>query len=377
MNANEIIDEIEKIFPDAHCELNHDSTFQLLTAVILSAQTTDASVNRVTPALFAAYPTAEKLAEADQADVENYLKTLGLFRSKAKNIISMAKDLQERYQGIVPSSYKDLQSLAGVGRKTANVVRSVAFDIPALAVDTHVDRVSKRLGLARPEDSVRQVEEKLKRKLDRNRWNQAHHDLIFFGRYFCTAKKPKCEECPFTDICKKDRLDAWNKAQKDKKNMSEEKKNEQVYKQEDDQVSKADAVTANTLSEVEGFVETASVLENLEQSWNEQAEDIKEQARILVKAQDAVDEAAIGKPFKPSRETEKLFADIDSLVEAQNDIDNGFSKADPEVIRHIQEENEADEWNPETVIDEKIKEEQDETVSQDLRDEIVQGLEGE
>lgn len=100
-------------------------------------------------------------------------------------------------------TFKDLQSLAGVGRKTANVVRSVAFDIPSLAVDTHVNRVSKRLGLAKPEDSVEKVEEKLRRKIDRNRWNKAHHDLIFFGRYFCTARNPKCDECPFVPSCKK------------------------------------------------------------------------------------------------------------------------------------------------------------------------------
>lgn len=217
MNANEMLDEIEKIYPDAHCELEHASTFQLLTAVILSAQTTDASVNKVTPALFAAYPDAAALAQAPIEDVENYLRTLGLFHSKAKNIISMAKDLQARYDGIVPSSYKDLQSLAGVGRKTANVVRSVAFDIPSLAVDTHVDRVSKRLGLAKPEDNVRQVEDKLKRKIDRDRWNKAHHDLIFFGRYFCTAKKPNCAECPFAAECKKDRLETYQKKLKEEK----------------------------------------------------------------------------------------------------------------------------------------------------------------
>lgn len=215
MQADEIIDEIEKIFPDAHCELSHQTPFQLLVAVVLSAQTTDASVNRVTPALFEKWPDASSLAQADLADVEDVLRTLGLFHSKAKNIIALSRDLQERYQGEVPVSYKDLQSLAGVGRKTANVVRSVAFNIPSLAVDTHVNRVSKRLGLAKPEDSVEKVEEKLKRKISRSRWNQAHHDLIFFGRYFCMARKPRCAECPFEDFCRKDRLEAYQKAMKE------------------------------------------------------------------------------------------------------------------------------------------------------------------
>ncbi len=210
MTANEIIDRIEEIFPNAECELNHETPFQLLVAVVLSAQTTDASVNRVTPALFEQWPDAKSLKDAPLEEVEEKLRTIGLFHTKSKNIIALAKALDEQFDGIVPSSYKELQSLPGVGRKTANVVRSVAFHIPSLAVDTHVDRVSKRLGLARPGDDVLKVEEKLKRKIDRSRWNQAHHDLIFFGRYFCTARKPNCEECPFSAICKKEKLDAYN-----------------------------------------------------------------------------------------------------------------------------------------------------------------------
>lgn len=362
MNANEILDEIEKIYPDAHCELEHESNFQLLVAVILSAQTTDASVNRVTPLLFSKYPDAASLSEASLEDVESCLKTLGLFHNKAKNIVSMAKDLQSRYDGIVPSSYEDLQSLAGVGRKTANVVRSVAFDIPSLAVDTHVDRVSKRLGLAKPQDSVRQVEEKLKRKIDRDRWNKAHHDLIFFGRYFCTAKKPNCPECPFTQICRKDKLDLYTKEQKEKKKMSKSKK-------------QIEETAQNTVNEAEAFVEAASVIENVEDGWQKQADTIRDEAVILAKVQNDVDNAVNGKPFKPSKDTQELFDEIDSLVEAQNDVDNGMEKADPEILKHIDEKFEPDEWNPEAVIDEKIKEEQDERVEDDLKDEIVEGLE--
>lgn len=208
MNGNEILDEIEKIFPEAHCELNHQTPFQLLVAVVLSAQTTDASVNKVTPALFEKYPDCEAMSNASSSDIEPYIRQIGLYRNKARSLSTLSKELQERFNGEVPSTYKELQSLPGVGRKTANVVRSVAFDIPSFAVDTHVERVSKRLGLAKPNDSVEKVEEKLKRKIDRNRWNQGHHDMIFFGRYLCTARNPKCDTCPFTSFCKKEKLEA-------------------------------------------------------------------------------------------------------------------------------------------------------------------------
>ena len=213
MTGNENVDEMEKIFPNAICELIHETPFQLLVAVVLSAQTTDASVNQVTPALFAAYPTSKEMAQAEVKDIIPYIKRIGLYRNKAYAISNLSKELEKRYDGIVPSRYKDLMSLPGVGRTTANVVRSVAFGIPSFAVDTHVDRVSKRLGLAKPYDTVEKVEAKLKRKIDRDRWNQAHHDFIFFGRYLCTARNPKCEQCPFTKICKKDKLDAYKQKQ--------------------------------------------------------------------------------------------------------------------------------------------------------------------
>ena len=206
MNGNEIVDQIEKIFPNAQCELYYNTPFQLLVAVVLSAQTTDAGVNRVTPHLFDEFPTASKMAQASVAQIEAHIHTLGFYRTKAKNLVLLAQKLVEDYDEVVPHTYKDLMSLAGVGRKTANVVRSVIFDIPSFAVDTHVNRVSKRLGLAKPDDSVEKVEEKLKRKIDRSRWNQAHHDFIFFGRYFCTARNPKCDQCPFADFCKKDTI---------------------------------------------------------------------------------------------------------------------------------------------------------------------------
>lgn len=200
--SDEILDTLTKMFPDAHCELNHESTFQLLIAVILSAQTTDVSVNKVTPQLFEKYPDAFALASSELSDVEKLIRNLGLYRNKAKNIVACAKQLVDEYHGEVPNTMKELTALAGVGRKTANVVLSVAFNVPAIAVDTHVERISKRLGFAKEKDSVLQVEEKLKRKLNKKRWNHAHHLFIFFGRYFCTAKKPQCKECPFVEMCK-------------------------------------------------------------------------------------------------------------------------------------------------------------------------------
>ncbi len=214
MTTDEILDILEEMFPDAHCELIHRNPFELLVAVVLSAQTTDAAVNKITPALFEAFPTPQALAEADIKLIEDKIRRIGLYRNKARSIQQLSISLVESYDGVVPESMKQLTSLAGVGRKTANVVRSVCFDIPSMAVDTHVDRISKRLGLAKVSDSVEDVEKKLKRKIRRERWNKAHHLFIFFGRYYCTARNPKCEECPFYSFCKKDKLDAYKKLNK-------------------------------------------------------------------------------------------------------------------------------------------------------------------
>lgn len=206
MTTDEILDILEAKFPNAHCELTHDGPFQLIVAVVLSAQTTDESVNKVTPGLFEAFPRAQDLAVADLKEIESHIKRIGLYHNKAKMIKSLAMSLLELYDGEVPHEMKKLTSLAGVGRKTANVVRSVAFDIPAFAVDTHVERISKRLGIVKVADSVETVEEKCKRKIRRERWNQAHHLFIFFGRYQCVARNPLCDGCPFLLICKKDKL---------------------------------------------------------------------------------------------------------------------------------------------------------------------------
>ncbi len=206
MNTNEILDVMKEYFPNAKCELIHHNAYELLVAVVLSAQTTDASVNKVTPALFAAYPDAFALAKGDIKDIEAKLRYLGLYRNKAKSLSSLGKDLVERFNGEVPSSMKELTSLAGVGRKTANVVRAVWFNIPSMPVDTHVNRIAKRLGLAKVNDDLMTVERKLKRKINRERWNEAHHLFIFFGRYHCMAKNPKCNDCLLKDKCKIEKL---------------------------------------------------------------------------------------------------------------------------------------------------------------------------
>ena len=193
--ATKVIQAMGQLFPEAKAELNHDSPFQLLIAVILSAQTTDVGVNKVTPGLFEAYPTPEALMQADLEDIMEKIKTIGLYRNKAKFIKSCATDIVERFGGEVPQTRKELQSLAGVGRKTANVVMSVAFDEPAIAVDTHVNRISKKFNIAPEDASIRQVENCLMEKLPEDLWSQAHHWLIFFGRYQCPARDHDHEEC--------------------------------------------------------------------------------------------------------------------------------------------------------------------------------------
>jgi endonuclease-3 len=198
---NVILNTLNDMYPDAHVELTHQSHFQLLVAVVLSAQTTDKAVNKVTPKLFEVFPDANALSKASIQDVIPLIKTIGLYQNKAKNIILLSRQLMTLYEGIVPSDRASLEALPGVGRKTANVVLSNAFNIPALAVDTHVERVSKRLRLARKNDSVLVVEQKLMKKIPKKHWTKLHHQLIFFGRYHCTAKQPNCNDCPLFDMC--------------------------------------------------------------------------------------------------------------------------------------------------------------------------------
>ena len=197
----EAVQTMGDLFPDAHCELNHRNAFELLIATILSAQATDVGVNKVTPKLFERFPTPARLAAASEEEVIECIQSLGLYRNKAKNIRLCAQQLMERFDGEVPKTREELVSLAGVGRKTANVVMSVAFNIPAFAVDTHVERISKRLQICRQKDTVLEVEETLCRKIPKELWSRAHHWMIFFGRYHCIARKPKCHECPLLEMC--------------------------------------------------------------------------------------------------------------------------------------------------------------------------------
>ncbi|TDW26341.1 DNA-(apurinic or apyrimidinic site) lyase /endonuclease III [Breznakia blatticola] len=216
MDVSFILSKLQQMFPDAHCELNYTSDYELLIAIILSAQTTDKAVNKVTPALFHHFPTPRALADGDLKRIEKDIARLGLYHAKAKNIKACAKVLADVYDGNVPSSFKKLTELPGVGRKTASVMQTEYFDIPAMPVDTHVERISKRLGFAKFGDSVETVERKLKRKIPRSEWNMAHQLFIFFGRYFCMARNPKCEECPFLSICKKDKFEAYKRKEKAK-----------------------------------------------------------------------------------------------------------------------------------------------------------------
>lgn len=188
MTVIEVLDVLACVYPNPKSELNYKDNFSLLIAVILSAQATDISVNKVTPALFEAYPSPEDLAKASQEDVMDLLKTIGLYRNKSKFIIETSKKLVDEFGGEVPGTQKELMTLPGVGRKTANVVLAEAFNIPAIAVDTHVSRVAKRLGWAAKNDSVLQVEEKLMKKIPKERWGEAHHQILLFGRYHSTAR---------------------------------------------------------------------------------------------------------------------------------------------------------------------------------------------
>ena len=197
-----ILNTFDEMFPDARCVLNHSNNLELLVAVMLSAQTTDESVNKLTSHLFLKYKTVDDYANASLPELESDLHSIGLYRNKAKNIKAMAMALQARFNGVVPASHDALISLPGVGRKTANVVMAEGFGYPAIAVDTHVERISKRLGFAKPDDTVLTVEKKLMKTIPKNRWIKTHHQMIFFGRYHCKAMSPHCKECPLVDLCK-------------------------------------------------------------------------------------------------------------------------------------------------------------------------------
>lgn len=187
-------------YPEARCELDHEDPYQLLVATILSAQCTDARVNMVTPAVFTRYPTPEDLAEANPTELEELIHSTGFFRNKAKSLLGMANALVERHHGEVPTAMKDLASLPGVGRKTANVVRSVAFDLPGLPVDTHVGRISRLLGLTTETDAVK-VEYELNAMIPAAERGRFSLRLILHGRRVCIARRPRCEDCVLNDFC--------------------------------------------------------------------------------------------------------------------------------------------------------------------------------
>lgn len=199
---NEIIEYLDELIPNAVCELNYNKDYELLLAVMLSAQTTDKRVNMVTEILFNKYPTLESLRDADLNEIINIIRPIGTFYKKASNIKNIAIRLIEESNGKVPNDRDFLESLNGVGRKTANVVLSNLYNVPCIAVDTHVARVSKRLGLANEKDDVLKIEQKLTKKIPDNKLVRIHHQLVLFGRYYCKAQNPNCSECGLKEKCK-------------------------------------------------------------------------------------------------------------------------------------------------------------------------------
>ena len=197
---------LDEILPDARCELNYQKDYELMIAVMLSAQTTDASVNKVTPVLFSKYPTIVDIANAPIRDVENIIRSIGLYKNKAQNLVLACQKIVNDYQGKLPSDKDLLQTLPGIGNKSAGVIRAEVFKIHDLPVDTHILRISKRLGLANANDDPYQVEQKLKKLIPMDRWIKSHHQLIHFGRYHCIARHPHCEGCRMKEYCKETKI---------------------------------------------------------------------------------------------------------------------------------------------------------------------------
>lgn len=196
-----ICQKIDELYPEPKCELVFNSNYELLVAVILSAQCTDKRVNLVTKELFKDYNTPKKMIALSQDELETKIRSCGFFRNKAKHILDMSNDLINRFDGEVPSDKNDLKSLAGVGEKTANVVLSMAFNIPAIAVDTHVFRVSNRLGLANSKN-VSGTQKNLEDNLNKNDWSRMHYALVLHGRRICKSQRPMCDECGLKTLCK-------------------------------------------------------------------------------------------------------------------------------------------------------------------------------
>ena len=200
-NIAPLLSYLDELFPHAKCELFYTKDYELVIAVMLSAQTTDKSVNAVTSVLFNKYQSLDALNNAPLEDIENIIKQIGLYKNKARNLKGIVKDLIERFNFQVPSDKDLLMTLPGVGNKTAGVIRAEIFKIPDLPVDTHILRIAKRLKLAKKDDEPIEVEHKLKKLIPEERWIKSHHQLIHFGRYFCTARSPMCEKCKISDMC--------------------------------------------------------------------------------------------------------------------------------------------------------------------------------
>lgn len=202
MMTNKILEYLDFLFPNPVCELTFNTDYQLLMAVVLSAQSTDKRVNSVTPLIFSKYPTLEDLKNAPLDDLEMIIRPVGSFRKKASFLKGIAQRLVDEFDGVVPTDREVLESFPGVGHKTANVFLSEYYHVPAIAVDTHVERVSKRLKLAYLKDSVSDVERKLMKKIPKERWSKFHLQMVLFGRYYCKAIKPSCKDCQLRDFCR-------------------------------------------------------------------------------------------------------------------------------------------------------------------------------
>ncbi|WP_367342367.1 endonuclease III [Limosilactobacillus sp.] len=192
---------MRQTFPNANTTLEADTTYHFLLATILSAQSTDKSVNAITPTLFQRFPQPADLAAVEPADVEPYIKRLGLYHNKAKFLVNCSRDIVKNFNGQVPATRKELMTLSGVGRKVADVVLAECFHVPAFAVDTHVSRVARRLGMVPPKASLLQIEKRLMAAVPKEKWLDGHHSMIFWGRYQCTSRNPKCATCPLQKMC--------------------------------------------------------------------------------------------------------------------------------------------------------------------------------
>ena len=202
MKTSRIEEYLDLLFPDPNCELNYHTDYELLIAVVLSAQSTDKRVNTVTPTIFDNFPSLGALKDARLSDLETIIRPVGSFRKKSYYVKEIARLIDEEYNGVVPTDRDALIKFPGVGRKTINVFLSEFYNIPAIAVDTHVERVSKRLGLCYKNDDVLKIEKKLEKKFDKNVWSKRHLQMVLFGRYYCKSVKPECSTCKLKDICK-------------------------------------------------------------------------------------------------------------------------------------------------------------------------------